>query len=83
MEFVFQRVVALLVGEDASKALEPFLRVIIWGGNRKRAGEEEEEVKEATEYVAPLWSTPQFISLATTQIISTETTTHGLALLSD
>ena len=83
MEFVFQRVVALLVGEDASKALEPFLRVVIWGGDRKRAGEEDDEVKEATEYVAPLWSTPQFISFATTQIIPTETTTHGLPLLSD
>ena len=79
---VFQRVVALLVGESASKALEPFLRVIIWGGDRKRAGEDD-EVEEATEYVAPLWSTPQSISLATTQIILTETTTHGLPLSLD
>ena len=79
---VFQRVVVLLVGEGASKALEPFLRVMVWGGDRKRAGEDD-EVEEVTEYVAPLWSTPQSISLATTQIISTETTTHGLPLSSD
>ena len=49
---VFQRVVALLVGKDAGKALEPFLRVIVWGGNRKRA-REDDEVEEAKEYVAP------------------------------
>ena len=46
---VFQRVVALLVGKDAGKALEPFLRVIVWGGDRKRAGEDD-EVEEAKEY---------------------------------
>ena len=53
---VFQRVVALLVGEGASKALELFLRVMVWGGDRKRAGEDH-KVEEVTEYVVPLWST--------------------------
>ena len=56
------------MGECASKALELFLRVMVWGGDRKRAGEVD-EVEEVTEYAVPLWSTPQFISLATTQII--------------
>ena len=70
------------MGEGVSKALELFLRVMVWGGDRKRAGEDD-EVEEVTEYVVPLWSTPQFIPLATTQIIQTETTTHGLTLSSD
>ena len=70
------------MGEGASKALELFLRVMVWGGDRKRAGEVD-EVEEVTEYVVPLWSTPRFISLATAQIIQTETTTHGLTLSSD
>ena len=70
------------MGEGASKALEPFSRMMVWGGDRKRAGEDD-EVEEVTEYVAPLWSTPQFISFATTQIIPTETMTHGLPLPSD
>ena len=49
---VFQQVVTLLVGKDAGKALEPFLRVIVWGGDRKLAGEDD-KVKEVKEYVAP------------------------------
>ena len=53
MDGVFQRVVALLVGEGASKALELFLRVMVWGGDRKRAGEDG-EVEEVMEHVVPL-----------------------------
>ena len=56
-----------------------FLKVVVWGGNGKRAGGDD-EIKEVTEYVAPLRSIPQPISLTTTQVDTVETTTRGLPL---
>ena len=56
-----------------------FLKVVVWGGNGKRAVGDD-EIKEVTEYVAPLRSIPQSISLTITQVDTVETTTRGLPL---
>ena len=56
-----------------------FLKVVVWGGNGKRAGGDD-EIKEVTKYVALLRSAPQSISLTTTQADTVETTTRRLPL---
>ena len=64
------------------KRIKGVLKVVVWGGNGKRAGEND-EVEYVTEYVTPLRSAPQFISLATSQVDPTETATYGLSLSLD
>ena len=59
-----------------------FLKVVVWGGDGKRVGENG-EVEYVTEYVTPLRSAPQFISLASSQVDPTEMTTYGLPLSLD
>ena len=59
-----------------------FLKVVDWGGDGKRLGENG-EVEYVTENVTPLRSAPQFISLTTSQVDPTETTTYGLPLSLD
>ena len=45
-------------------SIDGILKVVVWKGNGKRAG----DYDEVEEYVPTLWSTLQFISLSTTQV---------------